>query len=129
MTVSDPEVRVDLALKESGCWAMVWSVLIWKFPLARGARGGCEGLPGRSKDGSAGVMMSGKAYQEVRILCGDGSKNASTVAATVTEALEEGEAGGLRERSTEHAVILCSVVGSWEDVRVGMCILLILLGQ
>lgn len=44
---------------------------------------------------------------------------ASTVAATVTEALEEGEAGGLGDRSTGHDVILCCGVGSWEGDGMG----------
>lgn len=57
--------------------------------------------------------MSGKAYQEVgHSACRPESTPA--VAATVAEALEEREAGGLRERSTGHDVILCCGVRSWE---------------
>ncbi len=54
-----------------------------------------------------------------------GGEGAAAVAASVAEALEEGKAGGLGERSTEHAVILCFEDGSWKDagrstaVRVG----------
>ena len=111
MTVSDPEVRVDLALKESGCWAM-----FIVGSSGAGARGGCCGTSARvqmsekSVSGRAEIM---RGRREKRV---HGPASATAIAPTVTEALEEGEAGGLRERSTGHGVILCCGVGSWEGV-------------
>ena len=60
--------------------------------------------------------MTGKAYQERRILGVNAALCAPAVAATMTEALEKREAGGLGNRSTEHAPILSLEVGSWEGV-------------
>jgi hypothetical protein len=79
-------VRVDLERKVSGCVAMFMDEV-----LRRGARSGCRAQEVSRRQA---FRCRRKAYQEAGRLCGE----ASTVAPSVAEALEESQPGGLDQR-------------------------------